>query len=340
MHIQKNRFAARLLCALAAGALSASGTTAQTPNARLAASELRGSGAATLYEAIAHLRPEWLHMGDTGAPGSSVERVLVFVDGRHVGDLQALHTIRTEQVVGVRVRSPEFVRSTMPRFPRQDYAAAVFVATRAAPVPQEGRLTASLDVGYSIRSLAHVTRAALSDQGYTSDYREAPNGIIRSQEAGTTAPLALGATVNYGMRGGWGGALSVSHTLKGQAAGRDPELELEAVSATLTSTEAALLVTRQAAVVRMGIGPAVRRANWRWQAAFCECDAEESSNTAVGVAGELAVTLPLRSAPVLPQLKVTGRYYPSQEAEFSELHEPLQAGGLVVTMGVSAAMRF
>jgi hypothetical protein len=343
MSNHKNRFAARLLCALTAGLFSAAAARAQTTNVRLAASELRGSSAATLYEAIAQLRPEWLHMGATGEPGSALGRVLVFVDRHHVGDLQALHLIRTEQVAGVRVRSPEFVRSTMPRFPRQEYAAAIFVATRSTPSlrPQRGQLAFSLDAGYGIRSLTHVTRAALRDQGYTTDFQAAPNGVVASQEDGTTAPVTLGASVNYGVGGGWSGTLAVSHTLEGQAGGLDQSRELEAVTAALTSTEAALLASWQASVLRVGVGPSVRSVSWSWRDGFCpQCDAEKSSSSAVGLAGELAVTLPLRSAAVLPQLKVTGRYYPSQETSFSGLDEPLQTGGLVVTMGISAAMRF
>jgi hypothetical protein len=132
----------------------------------------------------------------------------------------------------------------------------------------------------------------------------------------------------------------VNHTLEGRAGGMNPDLETEAVSTTLTSTEAALLVTREASVLRVGVGPSVRMVSWAWTDGYCNCDTQDrSSNAALGVAGELATTLPMGSAPVFPQLKVLARYYPSQRTQFSELDEALQAGGLVLTMGVSLAVR-
>lgn len=330
----------RLACALTAGAFSAPGANAQSTGA-LRQGELQRSSAPTLYEAISQLRPEWLHLGHDGGAGSSVERVLVFLNGHHVGDLHVLHTIQTPEVLGVRVRSPEYVRRTDPRFPRQEYAAALFVDTRgAASERPQGRLTVSLDAGYNLRSLPRVAREALRDQGYATNYADAPQGVIAGREDGTTNPPTLGATVHYRTTGGWGGALNVNHTLEGRAGGMDRARETAAVSATLTSTEAALLVTREASVMRVGVGPAVRRVSWTWSDGYCDCDAEErSTNAAFGLAAELATTLPLGSAAVFPQLKVLARYYPSHRTEYSELDEPLQTGGLVLTMGVSVVVR-
>lgn len=330
----------RLACAVAAVVLAAPGAHAQSSEV-LRQGELRRISAPTLYEAISELRPGWLHLGEDGSPGTSVERVLVFVNGQHVGNLQVLHTLQTSQVLGVRLRTPEYVRRTDPRFPRQEFAAALFVSTRtAAQARPQGRMTVSLDAGYNVRSLARVARDALDDQGYTTDYAAAPNGIITGEEDGTMAPPTFGATVHYRMRSGWGGALVVNHTLEGRAGGMNPNLETEAVSTTLTSTEGALLITREPSVLRVGVGPAVRMVNWAWTDGYCNCDTEHrSSNAAIGVAGEVATTLPLGSAPVFPQLKVLARYYPSQRTEFSELGEALQAGGLVLTMGVSLAVR-
>jgi hypothetical protein len=329
-----------LACALTAGAFSAAGASAQSAEA-LRQGELQRSSAPTLYEAISQLRAEWLHLGDDGAAGSSVERVLVFVNGHHVGDLHVLHTIRTADVLGVRVRSPEYVRRTDPRFPRQEYAAALFVGTRgAAPARSQGRVTVSLEAGYNLRSLPKLAREALRDQGYASDYADAPDGVISGREDGTTIPPTFGATVHYRASGGWGGALNVNHTLEGRAGGMDRSRETAAVSTRLTSTEAALLVTREASVMRVGVGPAVRTVSWAWSDGYCDCDTEDrSTNAAVGLAAELATTLPLGSATVFPQLKVLARYYPSQRTEYSELDEALQAGGLVLTMGVSVAVR-
>lgn len=334
-----NRRSVCLLACVLAAAFSAPAGAQSSESLRQA--ELRGSGAATLYDAVAQLRPGWLRLGEDASPGASVEGVLVFVNGRHAGNLQVLHTLQTAEVLGVRVRTPEYVRRTDPRFPRQEFAAALFVSTRTATRSRpQGRLTLSLDAGYNVRSLARVTRDALGDQGYTTNYADAPNGIIVGQEDGTTSPPTFGATVHYRMRSGWGGALAVHHTLEGRAGGMNPDLETSAVSATLTSTEAAVLVTREASVLRAGVGPSVRMVRWAWTDGYCNCDTEDrSSNAALGVAGEVATTLPLGSASVFPQLKVLARYYPSQRTEFSELDEALQAGGLVLTMGVSLAVR-
>jgi hypothetical protein len=330
----------RLACALTVGAFSAPGANAQSAGA-LRHGELQRSNAPTLYDAISRLRPEWLDLGDDGAAGSSVERVLVFLNGHHVGNLHVLHTIQTADVLGVRVRSAEYVRRTDPRFPRQEYAAALFVATRgAAPARPRGQVTVSLDAGYNVHSLARVAREALRDQGYATNYADAPRGVIAGREDGTTNPLTFGATVHYRVRGAWGGGLNVNHTLEGRAGGMSRRLETAAVSTTLTSTEAALLVTHEASVLRLGVGPAVRVVNWAWTDGYCDCGTEEkNTNAAVGLAAELAITLPLGSASVFPQFKVLTRYYPSQRTEFSRLDEALQAGGLVLTMGVSVATR-
>jgi hypothetical protein len=337
-HVLRSVFA--LACALAAGAFSAAGANAQSAES-LRQGELQRSSAPTLYEAISQLRPEWLHLGDDGAAGSSVERVLVFLNGHHVGNLHVLHTIQTADVLGVRVRSPEYVRRTDPRFPRQEYAPALFVDTRgAAPARPRGRVTVSLDAGYNLRSLPRVAREALRDQGYATNYADAPKGVIAGREDGTTSPPTFGATVHYRATGGWGGALNVNHTLEGRAGGMNRARETAAVSTTLTSTEAALLVTREASVMRVGVGPAVRTVNWAWSDGYCDCGTEDrSTNAALGLAAELATTLPLGSAAVFPQLKVLARYYPSQRTEYSQLDEPLQTGGLVMTMGVSLVVR-
>jgi hypothetical protein len=334
------RSALHLACALTVGAFSPPGANAQSAEA-LRQRELQRSSAPTLYEAISQLRPEWLHLGDDGAAGSSVERVLVFLNRHHAGNLDVLHTVQTADVLGVRVRSAEYVRRTDPRFPRQEYAVALFVETRgAAPARPRGRVTVSLDAGYNLRSLPKLAREALRDQGYASDYADAPDGVIAGREDGTTIPPTFGATVHYRARGGWGGALNVNHTLEGRAGGMDRSRETAAVSTTLTSTEAALLVTREASVVRVGVGPAVRVVSWAWSDGYCDCDTEDrSTNAAVGLAADLAITLPLGSSSVFPQLKVLARYYPSQRTEYSELDEALQAGGLVLTMGASLAVR-
>jgi hypothetical protein len=333
---------ARLIYALTFAVVFAPAAGAQSREASLRPSELRRSSAASLYDAIAELRPQWLLTDADPQAVPMAQRVVVFLNGRHVGYMDALRGIQTAQAVAVHFRSPEYVRRTVPSFPHEQYAAALFVSTRAEPsMRPQGRVTVSLDAGYNIRSLPLLARDALRAQGYTADYADAPVGISPGQDEGTTTPFTFGGTVNYLLRGGWGGALTVNHTLEGRAGGMDRDRSLEAVSTTLTSSEAALLLTREASVVRVGMGPAVRTASWSWSDGFCDCGTQDkSSNAALGMAGEMAVSLPFGSFAVLPQLRVLARYYPSQSTEFSGLDEPLQAGGVVVTMGLSAAMRF
>ncbi|HST58931.1 MAG TPA: hypothetical protein VLK84_09590 [Longimicrobium sp.] len=304
--------------------------------------ELRDNTAPTLYDAIAQLRPDWLLLGAGMAPRSSAEGVVVFVNGKHVGALDALRAIEPGQVLAVRVRTPDYVRRTNPRFPREEFGAALFVdLQRPGSERPRGRLTVSPEVGFSVLSLAGIARAALSDEGYVGDLKTSSGGTVLHGDAETTNPVVLGGSVHYRMRGAWGGALGVYHTLEGQAAGADPTRYLEAVSSRVTSTEATLLLTRQAAALRVGAGPAVRMVDWSWADAYCECDDRETSgSTAVGVAGEVVASLPVSSLPVFPQFKVLARYYPSQQSEFSKLGEPLEVGGLVLTMGVGIATHF
>lgn len=330
----------RGLCALALVVRFASAAEAQ-PSDRIREAELRTSAAPTLSDAIAELRPGWVFTDAAAGSGVIGARAVVFVNGRQAASLDTLRLLPTSQVASVHLRSPLYVRQNMARTPRDPFDTAIFVSTRGAPVVHQGRLTLSLDAGYSVRSLPEVALGALRDQGYSRDYARGPDGGGVGAQRGTVRPLALGGTLNYGIRGHWGGAVLLIHTLEGEVGAQDPDRYLEAVIASMTSTEAALLATWQGRVMRAGAGPAVRNVSWTWTDGYDASPTQETnSSTSVGVAAELAVALPLRTSRVFPQLKVLARYYPSQSSEFSELQDPLEVGGLVATMGLGVATRF
>lgn len=330
-----------MACALAALALAAPGAAAQRGQESLTRAELERSSAPQLYDAIAELRPAWLALaGDPSTPAVA-NRLLVFLDGRHVGNVLALRGIRTDEVVAVRVRSQEYVRRTNPRFPRQEFTAAIYVSTRgrAASTPP-GRLTVSLDAGFTARSLPQGVRDALFDAGYTGDFLETPLGTVRFVDEGTEVPLSVGGGVHYQVRGPVGVGVTVQHTLEGWAGGYDPNRS-EAVSAFMASTEAALLLTASRSALRVGFGPAVRTVSWNWSRGFCQCaDEEESSSTAPGAAWELAALLPVARSRVLPQFRAVARYYLAQSPSYTRLPDDVDAGGFVLTMGVGLATRF
>jgi hypothetical protein len=330
--------AARAVCVLVS-LVVVTAAEAQT-SGRIREAELRRSAAPTLAAAIAELRPAWVFTDAAGAPGAAGERAVVYVNGRQAASLDTLRLLPTAQVAAVHLRSPVYVRQNMARTPVHRFDVAIFVSTRGAPVPREGRWTLSLDAGYSVRALPEVTLGALRDQGYDEDYADGPNGGGVSVQKGPLHPLGLGGTVQYGVRGAWGAAVIVSHTLKGEVGAQDRSRTLEAVTTAMTSTEAALVATWQGRAIRVGVGPTVRRVRWTWTDGFNEAATpHESTTSAAGAAAELVLALPMRS-PVFPQLKVLARYYPSQRTEFAELADPLEVGGLVVTMGVGVATRF
>ncbi|HEX2076647.1 MAG TPA: hypothetical protein VHG08_03030 [Longimicrobium sp.] len=329
-----------LACALAALALAAPGAAAQRSQESLTRRELERSSAPQLYDAIAELRPGWLELaGDPSTPAAA-DRLLVFLDGRHVGNVLALRGIRTDQVVAVRVRSEEYVRRTNPRFPRQEFAAAIYVSTRGRASAPQGRVTISLDGGFNARSLPHGVRDGLSDAGYTRDFAVTELGVVDFADEGTPIPPSIGGTVHYQVRGPMGVGVTAQHTLEGWAGGWDPDRG-EAVSAFMTSTEAAVLLTASRNALRVGFGPAVRTVSWNWSRGFCQCaDEEESSSTAFGAAWEVAALLPVGRSRVVPQFRAMARWYLAQDPTYTRLPDDVDVGGFAITMGVGLATRF
>jgi hypothetical protein len=318
----------------------AAATAAAQSDVVLSARDLRDVSAPHLYDAIAQLRPHWLPGAGDPAGAAGGPRVVVYLNGRHTGDVRVLHDIPTGEVTRAHVRSAEYVRRTDPRFPREEFDLAIYVVTRAAPrrSPQ-GRVTVSLDAGFNPRSLGHVMDDALAGAGYRAKFATSETGIVRFDDEGTPFPPSVGATINYGLRGLWGLAATAQHTPGGWTGGYNPETGV-AVSADLASTEGALLVTREAGVVRAGVGPAYRHVKWEWSRGFCQCAGQQTTTGgAPGVAAEALTELPL-SGRLFPAFRLLARYYPSQNAEYESLEQPVDTGGLVVTFGVSLATRF
>lgn len=137
--------------------------------------------------------------------------------------------------------------------------------------------------------------------------------------------------------------LAAEHTLAGWVGRvRQPDpAHAHAASARFTTWEGAVLATVERAGLRVGAGPALRRATVTWASGFCRCtEPEESSTVAPGAAAHAVATLPAYSLPVLPHLRVMARYYPSRDAPFSELQRTPTLGGLTVSIGVGVARRF
>jgi len=64
---------------------------------------MTATGAATVYQAIERLRPEWLlSRGPTSFTDSSPTAPSVFVGGSHLGDVEYLRRLRVDDVSHVR----------------------------------------------------------------------------------------------------------------------------------------------------------------------------------------------------------------------------------------------
>jgi hypothetical protein len=327
------RLTFRSILFLLLAALSLAAPRAAAQDDVLRQRDLRGSTAPRLYDAIAQLRPGWLQLA--GGPAGA-ERVVVFVNGRHLGDARVLEGIPTADVVAARLRSAEYVRRTDPRFPRAEFDVAIFVDTRAAAAAaRTGRVTVSVDAGVEVQSFARDVDGAFSDAGFT----QKEVGGERLVDDGSLYPPSVGVTVQYALRGTLGVALAAQHTFEGLGGGYSPQATYSA-SAGVTSTEAALLATTDIRSLRLSAGPAFRNVRWEWARGFCRCEEKaSSSSSAAGLAAEARVSLPLAMR-VYPSLRVFARYYPSQEAEYAQLAEPLDVGGLVVTAGLGLSTRF
>ncbi|HYR07971.1 MAG TPA: hypothetical protein VEQ60_09390 [Longimicrobium sp.] len=331
-----------LIFALAVAALESSSLSAQQ-FARVRHRDLAATGAPTLYDAIAQILPEWLPQGEAN-------RVAVFVNGTYQGDASRLRTILTDSVASVRRIPPEDVRRLANRYPAGDFDAALFVSMRGTGARARHRFTVSLDGGMGVAAMPSAGRRSLVSAGYDKRFHSYTVFIPflgtyedrtdEFSEEGTNNPVAFGATFNYRVGQVWGVAVSGQHTTGGWIGGYSAEAD-SAVSATASSTEGAILLTADVNAVRVGVGPAFQRTNWEWVGGWCQCeDPQSSTTTSLGAAAEVVVPLPLVGGPVVPAVRMLGRYYAPAETAYGVGGPAMEVGGFMFTMGVSLATRF
>lgn len=328
-----HRMALAVASTLALAAPAAAQT--QLPE-RLMRAEILRSGGQTLYDAIAATRPGWLAIAGEDLENPEAQaRVVVYVDRRRVGDLRALRTIPAASVSQVRLRSERQVKAMDPQYPRTPFVAGMFVTTRAETAAATPRAVFSLTMGYPAGALPTHLREALRAEGFGGQPPERGSWFA---DPGEEHPLAVVGSLHYRVRGPVGVEAVGARMLDGWAGGyRDSG---GAVSATLTSTEVAALVTWSQPMWRVGAGPAVRSTNARWVQGFCRCfEEEELRSSAFGVAGTGAVTVPARSR-VFVEVRALVRYYPSETVgPYRDLPE-IDVGGMVANMGLGLGVRF
>ena len=312
-------------------ALAMTAPAARAQENVLRARDLRSS-APLLYDAIAQLRPGWLHVG---ADSTGIAQIAVYVNGRYLGDGRVLRTLETARVTSARLRSAEFIRASDLRLPRERFAYAIEVDTR--PLEREAlpsRTTLSVDGGLDIWSLAHGMRVALQGAGY---HRQETNGNTGFENASALTP-SVSASLHFASDT-WGLALTAQHTFQSVGGGFSPPAQ-EAASAAVTTTEAAALATRDFRAARVGVGPVYRRTNRDWARDFCRCfDQLSDDANELGVAAEARIALPYGSR-VFPGVRVMARWYPPRETDYYVLDEQVDVGGLVVTTSLSLGTRF
>ncbi|HEX2078258.1 MAG TPA: hypothetical protein VHG08_11135 [Longimicrobium sp.] len=298
--------------------------------------ELEASGAPDLYQAVQRLRPEWLHLALDPAGGPAEEQVVVFVDGRMMGDVRVLRGMRTQGIGSMRVRSADFVRRMFRGAPGRSFRAAIVVASYTEALPGGPRVSVSAGAGFTLIGLARSTETAAEDAGFISGV---PRGTSFA-DPGTANPPSLHLTARYAVRPNLSVAADVQHTLEGFYGGTTRRTQgSSVVSTTFTSTEAAVMASF-GRVMRIGAGPAVRQVRWTWVGGLCQCEEEEKhTSTALGLAAEVGVSMP-QNRRWFVDFGVRARYYPSQDTGGYPEVEPMDAGGVVLTPAASIGFRF
>lgn len=302
------------------------------------AAELRATGAADLFGALARARPGWIGLAGDTASARSLERVLVYVDGVYTGTLGLLRGMPYEEVTSVRLRSEMFVRTYASRIPEQPFVAALYVwrATEPAALRQR-RWTGSVSGAVELLETSGRVEQSLADAGFTE---RAGAGNRWFTEEVNTPTLVLGGSITHLRPSGWGVQAGAAHMLPTRAQAVHPGT-LQAVSGEVTATEGALMAVRSLGVIRLGLGPAVRMLRIDWSEGFCACrDPDSVSSTALGLAAEAIATVPIGGS-YLFESGLRLRHYPSQEAgPYGDHFESLDAGGTIAWVGVGFGIRF
>lgn len=297
--------------------------------------ELQATGAGNLYDAVAGTRPAWLFLAGDTADAQARERVLVFVDGRHVGNLNTLRTLNVETVGSVRVRTEQYVRRTIPRFPRQGFSAALFVSshTLAENVFRE-RFSVRVRGGLQMMSQARGTSRAYKDEGFDDVPVEATHNYV---DQGNETPAFVGAGVHVAVRAPFGVEVEGQHTFDGWTYGMDYARAI--FNGTMSSTEGAVLATFSKAPFRIGLGPAYRQTRWTYHGGFHRVgEGEKLTTSGIGGVGSLAITLP-GPGRSFGEFSLRAASYAEDSPRFGQV-PPVPAGKLVVSGGFGFGVRF
>jgi hypothetical protein len=281
------------------------------------------------------LRPDWLLMAVDSTGAAAPEQVLVFVNGRLVGDVSTLRAFPTGNVGSLRLVAAQTVRETFPRFPYREFRVGIAVYTFTTPEEVPGRAAVSVGVGITPVGLAQNVEAGGKEAGVRSGTGD-PR--VPWPNRGTNVPLSAHVAARYDLRPAVSVRGEVQHTLEawfGGYGGFGGGL----ASTRFSSTEASVIMAF-GRLLRIGAGPAVRHVRWDWASNLCACETvEKRSGTFLGAAAFAGVSLP-QGGRWFADFGVRARYYPSQEFGPYRNLESLDAGGLSATPAVSFGVRF
>lgn len=246
--------------------------------------ELARSGATDLLSALTELRPSWLS-----------ESVIVYLDGRHLGDLQVLSTLDLDAVAGVRLVSEHYVRRTDTRYPRTPFTAAIWVSTRSprGVGAARSRNTFTLYAVAPVLGMHSRVDAALADAGWNLVSVRTSSGVQYVEMGGVPYSPGIGANASLAAGAATGVELQAEY-LPRSATGRFSPRGDQPVGASYSWIDAAALATYRNWPGRYSLGPVVRLARWEWGEGFCGCDNPASStSTGLGVAGNATAIVPV-----------------------------------------------
>jgi hypothetical protein len=330
----------RLAAALAAGLLLAAPCAEAQRTLSLSRAEVLATGAADLYAAVAELRPDWLALGGVPGTRSAEERVLVYLDGRHVGDVAVLRGMTTERVASLRVQSAEYVRRRDPRYPRTDFVAAVMVSTASVlPAEREAERGRWQVRAYGVAPVVGQ-KAKLQDglaaRGYTQHAMRVGNEMVGFQNPGSEFAPGIGVAGGRAVAGPVGAEIAAEHvfdTWFGRIGSG------EAVSSTFSWSDLLVLATYEQWPVRVAAGPAFRRARWDWTTGLCGCGTPERHTTyAAGAAATFAAGMALTPRSLL-EVRTGVRHFFSHEVPESPSRPSIDVSGAEIyfSLGISVA---
>ena len=329
--LKRIAFAALLLASASACASIAPGRAPAPRADAISRAEIQASGAADAHDLVQRLRADWLIAG--GQPAA--DEVLVFVDGRLLGNVRALRGLSLERVDGLQLHSPHYAREIF-RFPHREFEAAIALTTFTQPEQAHYRVAVTVGAGKSVRSLSHQLKNAADELGFT--HNPPANWENRGQEM----PATLHVGARYGLRPRLWLAADVEHTPDAWYGGylyRPEDGGSGLMSASAASTELAVQLS-MGEMVRATVGPAVRMVRWDWRTGECACEKLQSgTTTSLGLAAAVEAAVP-RSSKFFLDVALRGRWYPSQNAGPYHGFESIEVGGLTVAPTIGIGARF